>query len=193
MRKLKLQTQVSIDGFIAGPGGEMDWMVWNWDDELKSHVGKLTESVDCIIMGKSFAAGFIPHWQKVAEDPQNPDRPFGKMMTDFRKVIFSRDQATKPADTSSWPNAEISDKPLGEKVLELKNEPGGDIIAYGGSEFVSSLLKERLVDELNLFVNPVALGKGMPIFHQLENKEKFEIDFAQKFDCGIVCLRYAKN
>ena len=61
MRKVKLQMQVSVDGFVAGPNGEMDWMAWNWDDELKKHVTDLTEPVDCIIMGRKLAQGFIPY------------------------------------------------------------------------------------------------------------------------------------
>lgn len=61
MRKVKLQMQVSLDGFVAGPNGEMDWMTWNWDDELKEYVMKLTDPVDCIILGRVLAQGFIPH------------------------------------------------------------------------------------------------------------------------------------
>ena len=67
MRKVKLQMQVSIDGFVAGPNGEMDWMVWDWDDALKDYVTRLTEPVDTIVLGRVLAQGFIPYW---AADPQ---------------------------------------------------------------------------------------------------------------------------
>ncbi|MGP1685133.1 MAG: dihydrofolate reductase family protein, partial [Giesbergeria sp.] len=60
MRKLKLQVQISIDGFIAGPKGEMDWMVWDWDDALKQYVSDITEPVDTILLGRTLAQGFIP-------------------------------------------------------------------------------------------------------------------------------------
>ena len=62
MRKLKLQVQMSIDGYIAGPKGEMDWMVWDWDDELKQYVKAITDPVNCIVLGRKLAQGFIPHW-----------------------------------------------------------------------------------------------------------------------------------
>jgi dihydrofolate reductase len=62
MRKIKLQIQVSTDGFVAGPGGEMDWMVWDWDDELKMYVNELTDAVDLILLGGVLAKGFIDAW-----------------------------------------------------------------------------------------------------------------------------------
>ena len=61
MRKLKLQMQMSIDGFVAGPNGEQDWMVWNWDDSLNAYVDEITASIDCILLGRVLAQGFIPH------------------------------------------------------------------------------------------------------------------------------------
>ena len=67
MRKLKLQIQLSIDGFIAGPNGEMDWMIWNWDDKLKDFVTQLTESTDTIVLGRKLAEGFIPYWRSNKE------------------------------------------------------------------------------------------------------------------------------
>ena len=68
--------------------------------------------------------------------------------------------------------------------------PGKDIIAYGGGEFVSSLIKNKLIDELHLFVNPAAIGNGMPIFKELSEMQKFNLDEVQKFDCGIVVMVY---
>ena len=77
MRKLKLQVQISVDGFIAGPDGEMDWMVWDWDDALKDYVSRLTDSVDTIVLGRKLAQEFIPYWENVALDERNPEQDFG--------------------------------------------------------------------------------------------------------------------
>ena len=71
MRKLKLQVQMSVDGFVAGPNGELDWMVFDWDDELKNYVTEITEPVDTILLGRKMAGGFISHWASVAADPQD--------------------------------------------------------------------------------------------------------------------------
>ena len=73
MRKLKLQMQLSVNGFVAGPKGEMDWMTWAWDDELKKYAGELTNSFDTILLGRKMTDGFISHWSNVLNDKNSPD------------------------------------------------------------------------------------------------------------------------
>lgn len=187
MRKLKLQVQMSIDGFIAGPQGEMDGMTFNWDDELKQYVTDLTEPVDCIVLGRRLAEGFIPHWAAVAADPQNPERMAGKKFTDTPKVVF-----TKTLDNSGWDNTVLAKGDLVDEITKLKEQDGKDIIAYGGAAFVSALIKHDLIDELHLFVNPVALGNGMAIFKELDEKRKFVLETSSAFSCGIVLIKYRK-
>jgi len=184
-RKLKLQVQISVDGFIAGPNGEMDWMQWNWGDDIKKYVTELTDSMDTIILGRKLAQGFIPHWLSVAEDLNNPEYEFGKQMTDPRKVIF-----TKTLSSVEWKTTELAKGNLVEEINKLKNGVGKDIIVYGGAEFVSNLIKERLIDELHLFVNPTAIGKGLPIFQNLDGKQDFNLLHSKSFDCGITVLAY---
>lgn len=185
MRKLKLQVQTTIDGFVAGPNGEMDWMTWDWDDDLKQHVKELTEPVDCIVLGRKLAEGFIPHWNTVAANSDNPDFEAGKKFTDTAKVVF-----TKTLDTSVWDNTSLAKDSLAHAINTLKMENGGDIIAYGGASFVSALIKEALVDEFHLFVNPVAIGKGLSIFGELTNRQNLKLRKAIPFACGIVVLHY---
>jgi len=187
MRKLKLQVQISIDGFIAGPQGEMDWMTFDWDDELKQYVTDLTEPVDCIILGRRLAEGFIPHWAAVAADPENPESTAGKKFTDTFKVVF-----TRTLDGSEWENTVLAKGDLVDEITELKEQDGKDIIAYGGATFVSSLIKHGLIDELHLFVNPVALGKGMAIFQELDGKQKFVLETSRAFSCGIALIKYRR-
>jgi dihydrofolate reductase len=193
MRTLKLQIQLSIDGCIAGPNGEMDWMTWDWDEALKQQVDELHQTVDTIIMGLSFSEGFIPHWKKVAQQADHPEKAFGQFIMDTEKVIFTRSPNRGQKINADWPYAHLSDDSLKDGLLNMKQKSGGDIIVYGGSQFVSSLLRESLIDELNLFINPVALGKGIPIFHQLSERQNYEVDLVRKFDCGIVLLRYKKQ
>ena len=107
-------------------------------------------------------------------------------MTDPRKIIF-----TKTLDKVEWKTTELAKGNLAEEINKLKNENGKDIIAYGGAEFVSNLIKEGLIDELHLFVNPVAIGKGMPIFQELNKKQDFKLLHSQAFDCGINVLAYS--
>ena len=185
MRKLKLQMQISVDGFAAGPNSEMDWMEWNWDDQLKNYVTGLTGTVDCIILGRKLAEGFIPHWAAVAANPEDPSYSFGKIMHDTPKIVFSNS-----LKTCNWPNTKLAVKELTAEISELKNLTGKDIVVYGGASFVSSLIKAGLIDEFHLFVNPAAIGKGLSIFGALDKTQKLSLVKSVAFDCGIVVLFY---
>lgn len=185
MRKLKLQVQMTVDGYIAGPNGEMDWMIFNWDDELKKYVNEITEPVDCIVLGRKLAEGFIPHWTTVAADPDHPEFTAGKKFTDTNKVVF-----TKTLDKPEWNNTVLRKGDLVDEITILKNQGGKDIIAYGGATFVSALIKAGMIDELHLFINPAVIGNGMAIFKELGSKQNLTRVKSTSFDCGIVVLNY---
>jgi dihydrofolate reductase len=184
-RKLKLQVQMSIDGYICGPNGELDFMVWDWDDDLKQYVTSLTEPVDCIVLGRKLAQGFIPHWAGVAADPNHPEHSAGIKFTDTPKVVFSQ-----TLEKSEWANTLLAKGNLVEEITRLKNQPGKDIIAYGGATFVSALIKDGLIDEFHLFINPTAIGNGMAIFKKMDRKQNLVLVKSTAFDCGIVVLYY---
>lgn len=170
---------------MAGPDGEMDWLTFDWDDALKAYVEKLTEPVDGILLGRKLAEGFIPHWASVAADPNNPEVDSGKKFTNTPKVVF-----TNTLDESTWDNTVLATGNLVEEVNQLKKQDGGDLIVYGGADLVSSLIKEGLIDEYHLFVNPVAIGQGMSIFGALSEKQSLSLVHATAFDSGITVLCY---
>ena len=184
MRKVKLQMQVSIDGFVAGLHGEMDWMVWNWDEGLIKYVTDITEPVSTILLGRVLAEGFIPHWAKAATNPDGPE-PGSTKMHETEKVVFS-----KTIKNHEWINTRIASGDLAEEIAQLKNQEGGDIIVYGGGNFVSNLIKEVLIDEYHLFINPTILGRGMPIFQELESRRALKLVTAKQCNCGIVVMCY---
>jgi dihydrofolate reductase len=183
MRKLKLQVQMSVDGFIAGPNSEMDWMTWNWDDKIKDYVDELTDSVDTILLGRKMTAGFIGHWSSVK--PDDPSYPFARKMIDKPKVVF-----TKTLGRSEWENTVIAKGELADEVNKLKNQTGKDIIVYGGATFDSSLIKAGLIDEFYLFVNPAIIGNGLSIFKDINAKQALKLVKSISFECGIVLLNY---
>lgn len=185
MRRLKLQVQMTIDGFVAGPDGDMDFMVWDWDDALQQYVDDITEPVDCIVLGRKLAEGFIPHWAAVANDPDHPEFESGKQFTDMDKVVF-----TKTLDESKWDNTTLAKGDLVDEIDALKQQEGNDIIAYGGATFVSALIKHGLIDAFHLFINPVAIGDGMAIFQDLDPRQRMRLVGSRSFDCGIVALHY---
>ncbi|MGY4537576.1 dihydrofolate reductase [Mucilaginibacter sp. UYNi724] len=183
MRKLKLQMQVSLDGFVAGPNNEMDWMTWNWDDKLKEYVQEITEPIDTIILGRVLAEGFIPVWKERSADP-SADRFTHKMVND-PKVVF-----TKTLVESPWENTTLATGDLTEEINKLKAQTGGDIVAYGGATFGAALIKHNLIDEYHIFVNPVAIGKGKTIYGALEANLPLNLVKATPFECGITVLCY---
>ena len=181
---------MSVDSYIAGPNGEMDWMVWNWDDKLKSYVFELTEPVDTIILGRKMTDGFVSYWSDVMTKPDDPssiDRShaFAKKMIETPKVVF-----TKTLKKSQWANTDIATGELTDEITNLKSQDGKDIIVYGGASFDSSLIRAGLIDEFHLFINPVAIGKGMTIFKDLNEIQKFNLVKSVAFDCGIIGLHY---
>lgn len=187
MRKLKLQMQISIDGYVAGPNGEMDWMEWNWDDEIKNYVKGITEPVDCILLGRKLADGFIPTWESRLADPTTAD-DFAKKMVNTPKIVFS-----KKLKTVVWDNTELVAGDHVKYINQLKNKPGRDIIVYGGSNFVASLIKDAMIDDYHLFINPTAIGTGMSIFNSLKQNYSLKLMEAKRFSCGIALLHYSAD
>jgi dihydrofolate reductase len=178
---------MSVDGYIAGPNGEMDWMVRDWDDDkLKNRVFELTESVDTIILGRKMTDGFVSYWSDIAmTKPDDPFYELAKKLIEIRKVVF-----TKALKKSQWVNTTLATGDLTDEIMKLKNESGKGIVVYGGAMFDSSLIKAGLIDEFHLFINPVAIGSGMAIFKDISEIRKFTMVKSTPFDCGIVEIHY---
>ena len=187
MRKVKLQMQLSIDGFVAGPNGEMDWITLPWTEDINQYVDQIMGNIDTIMLGRKLAEGFIPHWAGVAADPDNPEYISGQQFTDTPKVVFS-----KTLNKVEWNNTVLVKGNVVDEIAKLKQQNGKDIFVYGGANFVSNLISLNLIDTYYLFVNPVALGKGMTIFGAVETKRHLKLVEIQTFDCGIVLLNYEK-
>lgn len=185
MRTLKLQVQMTVDGYIAGPNGEMDFFTWNWDDEIKKYVGDLVRPIQTVVLGRKVAEGFIPHWEGVAKDPKHDDYAAGRKFTDCEKVVFTRTLTKSP-----WERTVIAHGDLAQEINALKKKDGGDLFAYGGSQFVGSLIASDLVDDYYVFINPVVAGKGMPIFDRLTRTRQLEVVESRAFSCGIVLVHY---
>lgn len=185
MRKVKLQLQTSLDGFIADRDGGMGWITWTQDRDFIDCANSLIDTSDTIVMGRNLAEGFIPYWTDITTRPDDPQYHFAKKMIDTPKVVFS-----KTLQQSDWKNTMVAANELTIAINQLKNQEGKDIIVYGGSGLVSSLIKEGLIDEYCLFINPAILGTGLPIYRLLEHTAKLKLIKAQPFNSGIVLLCY---
>jgi dihydrofolate reductase len=178
---------MTVDGYVAGPNGEMDWMVLGeWDSGLEAYVNGLTDSSDTILLGRKMTDGFVNYWTDVVDNqPESREFPFARKMVDKPKVVF-----TKTLEASPWANTTLAKGDLVDEINQLKNQEGEDMIVYGGAEFVSSLIEAELIDEYHLFVNPVAIGSGMTIFGDSERRLNLTLVKAQTFNSGEVVLCY---
>ena len=176
---------MSIDGFVStGPNDEQKWVTWAWS-EIRPHVLGLLDSTDTILIGRKLAVDYIPYWQDVNTKPDDPMYEVAQRIVVAKKVIF-----TKTLDKSEWDNTELAKGDLADEIKKLKNQSEKDMIVYGGSSFVSAIIKAGLIDEFHLFVNPVALGQGGSIFDQLENIQQLKLKKSIVYDCGIVLMNY---
>jgi dihydrofolate reductase len=190
MRKLKLQIQTSIDGFVAGPNGESDWVfiAGKGDPEalqqaIAFNVG-IAASCDTLLMGRKMAAsGFCAHWENVADNqPDSPWTRMAQLMVSHRKIVFSRSESSLPGR-----NLEVENGDLATVVQALKKQPGKDLLVYGGADFASSLISLDLIDEYYLIVCPIAIGAGMSIF---KDRKLLELESSTIFKHGKIVNKY---
>ncbi len=192
MRKLKLEMQVSLDGFTASADGDVSWMVWPWsedwpwDADLRAHHNKLTTTSDCILIsGRMAEEGFFDHWERVASDAENPQSVFAAAIVATPKLVVTRTIAS-----SRWKNAELFRGDLAEGIARLKREPGKDILAYGGPAFASALMDAQLIDEMYIYINPTVLGQGRKMLKDIQTRAELTARSATCYQCGMVVLEY---
>lgn len=185
MRKLILQMQTSLDGFVStGPNDEQTWVTWDLDG-IKPYVIDLLEATDTIIIGRKLAVDYIPFWQDTVTKTDDPMYEFAKRIVRAKKIVF-----TKTLDKSVWENTELAKGDLAMEITKLKNQAGKDIVVYGGSSFVSALIKAELIDEFQFYINPVALGKGVHVFDQIDSFKQLKLKKSIILDSGVVMLTY---
>jgi len=176
---------MTLDGFVAGPNGELDWM-WipgERDEALFQKVIELADSCDTILLGRKMTPGFIDHWENVVDNlPGSPERPLAQLMVNLRKIVFSRTQTD-----ISGRNLEMENGDLTTVVNALKKQPGKDIMVYGGANFASSLISLGLVDEYYIFSAPVAIGAGLSIFKE---KTLLNLESSTIYKNGKVVNKY---
>jgi dihydrofolate reductase len=185
MRKLKLRMQITADGYVAGPQGELDWMTWNMDAPLLALINELTDTSDTILLGRKMTEGFVNYWEGVVKKPESPEFAFAQKMVRMPKVVFS-----KTVQRIDGKNVRVENGDLVPALNQLKGQAGKDIVVYGGANFVSSLLRHDLIAELNLFVNPVAIGEGLRVF---STRKKLKLERSMAYACGIVVNTYCQG
>jgi dihydrofolate reductase len=161
MRKVILQMMVTLDGFVAGPNDELDWI--DSDPVMGEAHFALAEGADAAVVGHAVYQGMAAYWPQIVANPANNEAEFGKLMSRMSKIVIS----TTP-EKPTWENTEQllvkDDDDLVTKLTELKAMPGKYLLFYGGVQTAHSFIKHKLVDEYRLDVCPIALGAGKPLF-----------------------------
>jgi dihydrofolate reductase len=184
MGRLILMMSVSVDGFMSGPDGELNWQTV--DDELHTHFNEELARMGAFLDGRLTYELMAAYWPTADEDPAAP-RPlaeFARIWRDMPKIVYSR-----TLEHADW-NTTIVREVVPEEVMALKAEPGGDLVV-GGANLAATFLQLGLVDELRLYVHPVVLGRGRPLFEASGARLGLELVEARTFASGVVLMRYA--
>jgi dihydrofolate reductase len=188
MRKVVLYMTTTLDGFIAGPGSELDWMLTSPDQGLNDDIVALLQASDAGFLGYPVAQGMIPYWESVAADPSASaaGRDIAAAVNRLHRIIISNQPADLP-----WDNAELvvarNDDDLVAAVTEFKRQPGSDLGVPGGVRTAQRFARLGLIDEYVLQVHPIALGAGKRLFTQ---KAELQLISAKTYNSGVVRLRY---
>ncbi len=183
MRKLIISVQTSLDGYIAGPNGEGDWI--SSGEEIWKHMFNDLEDVDTVLVGRNTYPEYADYWRSVLTAPNaDPnERKYAQWAERTPHIVFS-----KTLQSADWANTRIARDPSAE-VASLKQQPGKNMVAWGGGEFASALLQTGLADELRITIAPVLLGSGLSLFQQIDQTKLVPIDVRPLVD-GSVILRY---
>jgi dihydrofolate reductase len=187
MRKVIWLMHTSVDGFVAGPKGELDWAGANMDDELWQDVWDLLGTVDAALFGRRTYQDFENYWPAVA---MNPSR--AKNELDFSRWI---DKTTKIVASTTlrkldWENSTLLNENVAEGVARMKEQPGNNLLLFGSPGLASHLMRAKLIDELRIDVHPITLGTGRTLFSDATARHKVTLVQAKTFQSGVVGLRY---
>ena len=188
MRNLIFFMHTSVDGFVAGPNGEMDWI--NVDNEMFDFVATMTDQADAALYGRVTYEMMQNYWPKAGEQPNatKHDIEHSNWYNKVSKIVLS-----KTINETGLHNTEIIGDQLSNHITRLKQQEGKNILIFGSPGASQSLLNEGLIDEFWLFVNPVILGEGKPLFQNILGTTKLKLVESKPFGCGVIALHYGKS
>jgi dihydrofolate reductase len=187
MRKVVLSMNVTLDGFMAGPNCELDWHFNIWAPDMADSLCQQLSRADTIVLGRVTYNAMAHYWPGRASDLSYPrdDLAFAEMMNSYKKIVFS-----KSLNAPVWNNSVQVKGNLRKEMLRLKMQEGKDIIIYGSGKLAASLIQANLIDEYRLWVHPVVLSKGKPLFRALQEKMNMRFVKLETFLSGVVELYY---
>ena len=179
---------VSLDGFVAGLNGEMNWI--KVDEEIFDFVGTMTAQSDTALYGRVTYEMMQAYWPEAGNQPNasKHDKEHSAWYNKVPKIVLSR-----TLSGTGLHNITVISDQLAVNINAIKNKDGSSILIFGSPRASISLLNEGLIDEFWLFVNPVILGKGMPLFQDIKGMTKLKLIRSRTFGCGVVAIHYGKS
>lgn len=186
MRKLIFFMHASLDGFVAGPNGEINWI--HVDEEMFDFVATMTSKADTALYGRVTYEMMQSYWPTAgdAPDASKHDKEHSAWYNKVSKVVLSTTLINKGLHNTTVISGQLADN-----INKIKNEDGKNIIIFGSPRAAHSLLSEGLIDEFWLFINPVLLGRGMPLFKGVKELTKLDLVATRTFSSGVIALHYA--
>lgn len=187
MRKLVSFFHVSLDGYVAGLNGEMDWI--KVDDEIFEHVGNRVNDSNTALYGRVTWQMMEGYWPTAAEQPNasKHDIEHAAWYKKAEKIVLSESMRDEQV-----PNTVFISDDVEHRIKAVKQQAGTEILIFGSPSATHSLLQYDLIDEFWLFVNPVLLGKGMPLFKNVTERTQLTLVSSKTFANGVVCMHYKK-
>jgi dihydrofolate reductase len=185
MRRIVLMMSVSLDGFFEGPHHELDWHLV--DDELHAHFNEQLGAMSAFLDGRVTYELMAEFWPTADQAPASsaPMVEFARIWRDMPKMVYSR-----TLQTADW-NATVVRDVVPEEIRELQGRPGGDM-AVGGADLAATFRRHDLIDEYRMYVHPVILGKGTPLFGPSDVPTDLRLAETRAFGNGVVLLRYER-
>jgi dihydrofolate reductase len=188
MRKVVLHMMMTLDGCVSGPNGELDWLFSIKDQGRDKYVLDLYRNMDAALVGRTTYESMAAYWPaaETNKSSREGDREFARVMNSMTKYVFS-----KTLDKVAWSNSALVEGDAAKEVLRLKAMPGRNMVLCGGLSTAQSFMKLGLVDEYQLIVHPIVLGKGNRLFEGVGGRMRMSLLGAKPFDGGVVALHYA--
>ena len=185
MRKLVVMMSVSLDGFMEGPNRELDWHLV--DEEFHRHCNDLLAGMGAFLHGRVTYELMASVWPTADQDPESPEpiKEFAGIWLDKPKIVYSR-----TLETAGW-NTTVVREVVAEDVRALKAQPGGDLV-LGGADLAAAFQRLDLVDEYRIYVHPVVIGRGKPLFPPSDKRIALRLVETRTFGNGVVLLRYQR-
>ncbi len=187
MKKLIFFMHTSLDGFVAGVNGEMGWI--KVDDAMFDFVGTMTDQADTALYGRVTYQMMESYWPNAGEKPNasKHDIEHSIWYNNVSKIVLSR--TIKDLGKS---NTKVISENISDHINKIKQQEGKNILIFGSPSASNSLLNKGLVDEFWIFVNPILLGQGIPLFKDISESVKLSLIETKTFEIGVIALHYAK-